>query len=523
MAEKNFFPDPPGAESPRQKGCPAGAGGQKARVLVIILLGRGESLSAEPLERMASTLSRDGRAEPGVLVIAGSLSDGSPPDAGTPAMTRVGCPVTVIRNPKSLGPGWDLKLGFRYALNNGYDAVVTPGSVARCAPEDLPGLVAPLLGGRADAVFGSRALCAPGKHPATGGPSLTEGAVNAILVLSQKAVLGSAVSDPCCACAAYRVNALSSLPFEHNSDGPDFAVDLLVQLLDTGKRVAEAPAATGGFGAGPGFALRAVGSMLLSKIMRFGIYYHPKFDYEPGSNYRYKEKFGYPSSHQFAVDRVKEGWTVLDIGCGPGFMASRLAEKKARTISLDLVIRPETKSASWKCVEADADRYDFDEDLGKVDCILLLDIIEHMKSPERLFSLLRERFSVGAPLVVVTTGNIAFLPLRLSLLFAGFHYGRRGILDMDHTRLFTFASLKRTLRLAGYEILEERGLPAPFPLALGEGWAARLLLRLNCALISLWRGAFSFQAAVTARPLPTLQSLLDDALKADAEKRKNAV
>ena len=55
------------------------------------------------------------------------------------------------------------------------------------------------------------------------------------------------------------------------------------------------------------------------------------------------------------------------------------------------------------------------------------------------------------------------------LLFGSFNYGKKGILDKTHTRLFTFSSFKK---LVGYnfEILETKGIPAPFP----------LVFKINC-------------------------------------------
>ena len=148
----------------------------------------------------------------------------------------------------------------------------------------------------------------------------------------------------------------------------------------------------------------------------------------------------------------------------------------------------------------------------------MLDIIEHLKSPERFFEVVRQRFSRQAPTLIITTGNIAFLPMRVSLLFAGFHYGRRGILDMDHTRLFTFSSLVRTLQLNGYEVVSKYGLPAPFPLAVGEGLLARFLLFVNRVLIKISKSVFAFQIAMVVKPLPTLEHLLDDAFGARRQK-----
>ena len=85
---------------------------------------------------------------------------------------------------------------------------------------------------------------------------------------------------------------------------------------------------------------------------------------------------------------------------------------------------------------------------------------------------------------------------------------------MDHTRLFTFSSLRRTLRLNGYEIVSCRGLPAPFPLAVGNGRLARFLLVVNRILIAVSKSVFSYQIAVISRPLPTVEHLLQEAHEA---------
>ena len=54
------------------------------------------------------------------------------------------------------------------------------------------------------------------------------------------------------------------------------------------------------------------------------------------------------------------------------------------------------------------------------------------------------------------------------LLLGQFNYGKHGILDMTHTRLFTFYSLRELLEQRGFQVLEIRGIPAPFPVALGN-------------------------------------------------------
>ena len=108
-------------------------------------------------------------------------------------------------------------------------------------------------------------------------------------------------------------------------------------------------------------------------------------------------------------------------------------------------------------------------DAGAFHYVLLLDIIEHLRSPEQFIDSLRKsRRQAEDTTVIVSTGNIGFLVTRLMLLLGHFHYGARGILDLTHTRLFTFATLRNAFEQAGYQIIETRGVPAPVPSRAGR-------------------------------------------------------
>ena len=83
----------------------------------------------------------------------------------------------------------------------------------------------------------------------------------------------------------------------------------------------------------------------------------------------------------------------------------------------------------------------------------------------------KQRSATGG---IITSANVAFFVTRFMLALGQFNYSRKGILGLGHRRLFTFQSLSALLEQAGYEILEARGVPGPFPLALGPGfWGGR--------------------------------------------------
>ncbi len=156
------------------------------------------------------------------------------------------------------------------------------------------------------------------------------------------------------------------------------------------------------------------------------------------------------------------------------------------------------------------------------DYVLALDIIEHLNRPEDFLDALRHTVAQwpGAT-VIITTGNVGFILMRLSLLLGRFEYGRRGILDVTHTRLFTFNTLQRAMRSAGFAIERVEGIVPPLPFIFGESRTGRVLMGLARALVKLRPRLFGFQCLVLARPRPTLRSLLARA-HAAAEKMADA-
>ena len=242
---------------------------------------------------------------------------------------------------------------------------------------------------------------------------------------------------------------------------------------------------------------------------RSGILYRRRFEPRSEGNIHYDLKLGYASSHQFALDAVPRGASVLDIGAGPGGIARELVKNGCRVAVVDQFEPTGALDPDVRVFTQDLDQAPT-FDVRPYDYLLLLDVIEHLKDPEQFLDRVRAQFDYTAKTLVLSTPNIAFAAERMMLLFGQFNYGKAGILDRTHTRLFTFRSLRRLLVDAGFRIKTVRGVPAPFPKVFGDGVLGRTGLAINNVLIAISKSLFAYQIFIVAETTPDVDFILAD-------------
>ena len=491
------------------------------RVLIFIVAYNAKTTLAWVLDRIPKSMHHENVE---VLVIDDSSQDDTFEQgiAYTRRHQSSGLKITILRNPVNQGYGGNQKLGYRYAIDHGFDAVALVHGDGQYAPEKLPELLAPLLSGEADAVFGSRMLSRGGARQ--GGMPAYKFVGNKVLTTFQNWLLGTGFSEFHSGYRLYSTEALRRIPFERNTNNFHFDTEIIVQLVLAGQRIKELPIPTY-YGDeicrvnGMKYAWDVCKTMLRVRCHQMDLLYSRKFDVGLEKE-THDLKLGYTSSHTMAIEAMRTEGEVLNIESGHGQLALELSRQKGCRVTgigrpVSSANQPEGEASAF--IEWNLDAAEFPVDVSRYDQILMVDIIEHLKEPEHFMEELRFAAHCRRPEVVLTTANIGFMVTRLMLFFGQFNYGRVGILDRSHTRLFTFRSLKALLEQSGYEVLETRAIPAPFQKALGNNGLSRLLMSVNKMLIKLSRGLFAYQIFVRARALPTVNHLLvETMLSSDA-------
>tara|TARA_B100000780_G_scaffold111626_1_gene78131 strand:+ start:1278 stop:2015 length:738 start_codon:yes stop_codon:yes gene_type:complete len=212
------------------------------------------------------------------------------------------------------------------------------------------------------------------------------------------------------------------------------------------------------------------------------------------ANYHFKGNFY--STHTELLNIIKNGSRVLDIGCYDSSVAEMLMNKKncivdgidEKKISNNLKLN--------KFFEHNLNKgpLELGIDYSNYDYIIMLDVIEHLDNPENFIKKLKILLENNNNIqLIFSTPNIAFFIIRISLLFGNFNYASKGILDFTHKRLFTFKSFTRLFERENFKIFKSKGIPAPFPVVLGETKLSYFLLNLNLFLIKLSKRLFAFQ------------------------------
>jgi 2-polyprenyl-3-methyl-5-hydroxy-6-metoxy-1,4-benzoquinol methylase len=414
--------------------------------------------------------------------------------------------LVVLKHERNLGYGGNQKAGYRYFMEKGFDIVVLLHGDGQYAPEILAQMYRPIVAGEADAVFGSRMMKTYG-GPLKGGMPLYKYAGNRILSVFENAALGLNLTEFHSGYRAYSLAALSKIDFSHMTNDFHFDTEIIIKLNHQGFRISEVPIPTY-----YGNEICYVNGMRYARdvfraVRRYRRTCRAVARYPEFAEYfvHYPIKQSRYSSHDYVRRMVGSGREVLDVGCGGGDFAAELKKNGNRVTGVDVLPEAVNREAFEQYLSAD-----LDQGIAPVvaalkgkrfDRVLLLDILEHLRAPERI---LREcRGLVGQTgQVIVSLPNIANISVRVMLLFGRFRYTERGILDRTHINFFTRKTARRLLEESGYAIVQERSTVMPLELVLGlapDRLPMKLITTVLAGLTRLAPGLLGYQTVLVAR------------------------
>ncbi len=150
--------------------------------------------------------------------------------------------LTVHRNKENQGYGGNQKVGYRYAIDRGFDVVALLHGDGQYAPEVLGDLLEPLVKGEADMVFGSR--MSNSGDALKGGMPLYKYYGNRILTTIQNKLTGINISEYHSGYRLYSTAALKEIPFESFTNNWHFDTQIILSLAEREKRIVEIPIPT---------------------------------------------------------------------------------------------------------------------------------------------------------------------------------------------------------------------------------------------------------------------------------------
>ena len=476
--------------------------------LIFIVAYNHENFIAKVLDRLPKTIKNNNYE---ILVIDDASKDETFKTAINWSNLNSEINIKVLKNPTNLGYGGNQKLGFQYAIENNFNTLALLHGDGQYAPEIIVDLIEEHLKQNNALTLGSRMMiktnALKGKMP------LYKFFGNIILTFLQNKILGTKLSEFHTGYRIYSIKDIKVTNFHLNTNDYHFDTEIIIQFILHNFKIGEyaIPTYYGdeiSYVNGLKYAFNILKETVKFKLQKFSIFYDKK--YELQTSELYYDKSNFYSTHSVTCELIKNNSNVVDLGSSEGKYLNKLKEKGCFIKTVN-VKKNKNFLRFDKHENIDLNKY-LPKDLNKYEYILILDVIEHLYNPENFIERLSKEIT-DKQTVIVSTGNIAFIFVRIMLLLGFFNYGKRGILDITHTRLFNFSTFKSLFLSYNFTISKSVGIPVPIPFIFGENFFSKILLHLNKLLIKILPGLFSYQILLTLKPSLTLNKMLDNTVK----------
>ena len=153
--------------------------------------------------------------------------------------------------------------------------------------------------------------------------------------------------------------------------------------------------------------------------------------------------------------QIPDGSKVLEIGCADGRLANILTiKKKCRVycVEKDRAMAAIGKSKCEEMLNIDIENKELPYEAGDFDCIVLGNVLEHMREPAKILAGIKKYLSEDG-FLIYSVPNIVNWHSRLTILSGKFEYAESGVFDKTHLRFYNLNSAKQLAQDAGYRIV----------------------------------------------------------------------
>lgn len=197
---------------------------------------------------------------------------------------------------------------------------------------------------------------------------------------------------------------------------------------------------------------------------------------------------GANSLHHLTASILSEGGSVLDVGCGRGYLA-QIAHADVDGIEVDADRAREAGAWCRHVHQLSADEPALTQRLsGPYDALVFIDVLEHFADPSAVLENLLPCLAPGGQVIAIIP-NVAHISQRIRLLRGQWAYLDEGILDRTHLRFYTWETAADLLRDAGLAVQTHNAVLA----------VPRALRLLPASITSRWPNLFGQHTIVVAR------------------------
>lgn len=154
---------------------------------------------------------------------------------------------------------------------------------------------------------------------------------------------------------------------------------------------------------------------------------------------------------------------ILDVGCAEGFLANTLHYRASLLVGIEKEWIKKTPREYRKIWQADVEKNPLSFlQHAQFNVIVLADILEHLKHPDRTIKKLK-RFLSSDGFFLISVPNMNFILVKILYGLGIKPRMARGIFDRTHIHHFTYSSICRFLTNNGLSINEIGITPFPLP------------------------------------------------------------